>query len=100
MKILRVIKRYPFTAMLLTGLALGALVNLMGIQYDSSGIGSVFFYLSLLFAFPVWIAHELLSSTEFLRALYVSKWVAAALGLVIALGLDYVMAITLRRLRD
>lgn len=84
--------------MLLIGLMLGAVTDWMGIQYDSSGFGSVLFYFSLLFAFPVWIAHELLSSTEFLRSVYVSKWVAAALGLVVALGLDYVVTIIRGRL--
>lgn len=71
---------------------MGAFVNWMDIHYDSSGFGSVIFYLSLLLAFPVWIAHELLSSAEFLRALYVSKWIAAALGFVIAIGFDYALA--------
>lgn len=92
MNLPRVIARYPFTTMFLAGLSLGAFVNWMGIHYDSSGFGSVIFYLSLLLAFPVWIAHELLSSAEFLRALYVSKWIAAALGFVIAIGLDYALA--------
>jgi hypothetical protein len=78
--------------MLLVGLALGAVVDWMGIEYDSSGVGLILFYSSLLLAFPVWIAHELLSSVEFLRTLYVSKWIAAALALVIAIGFDYALA--------
>jgi hypothetical protein len=91
MKVIRLLGRHPFVAMLLAGLALGAVVDWAGIQYDSSGIGSVFFYLSLLLAFPVWIAHEILSSSEFLRGIYVSKWVAIAFALVIAVGLDYLL---------
>lgn len=93
MKIVRMLGTYPFTAMLLAGLALGVAVDLAGVEYDSSGIGSVFFYLSLLLAFPVWISHEILSYSEFLRGIYVSKWVVVAFALVIAVGLDYLLRI-------
>lgn len=99
MKAVRLLGRHPVVAMLLAGLALGAIVDWVGIQYDSSGIGSVFFYFSMLLVFPVWIAHEILSSSEFLRGIYVSKWVAIVFALFIAIGIDYLLRIVRKEFR-
>ena len=89
----RFVKRFPFTLLLLLGLALGLLSDQLGVQYDSGGPESLLFYLSLILAFPIWIGHELLHSSDFTRALYVSKLVPLALGLAIALTLDYLVSL-------
>ena len=90
----RHVKKHPFVAMLLLGLALEEIGAFLGILYDSGGAGSLLlFWLPVFLTFPVWIAHELLRSIDFLHAIYVSRWVAIAFGLFIALGFDYVLSI-------
>ena len=90
---------WPFTWMLLVGLLLDVLVDWTGVLYDSSGAWSLVYCVALLLAFPVWIAHEILSSFELLHSLYISKWVAAGLGLAIAIGLDIALAKFRQQLR-
>ena len=85
----RQVKKHPFVIMLLLGLALGEIGSSLGILYDSGGVESLLFWLPLLLTFPMWIAHEVLSSFHFLHGIYFSKWVAVAFGFVIAFGLDY-----------
>jgi hypothetical protein len=60
---------------------------------DSGGVESLLFYLSLLLAFPVWIAHETLST------LHLSNWLIVVLGFLVALGFDYLLSIFLAAVR-
>src|SRR5688500_3367155 len=89
-----------FVVMLLLGLALQQLGGSLGVLYDSGGVMSLLlFWLPLPLTFPLWIAHEVLSSFDLLRSIYVSKWVAVVFGLLLAMGFDYLLSILVGRAR-
>lgn len=97
---IRIAKRFPFVLATLLGLLLSALVSYMGVQYDSGGVGSLFFYLGMVLQFPVWIAHEVIYALPAVKAVNYNNILVIAGGLGIALVFDLTLSALLSRRRN